>query len=107
MALSMIESMKTLAQQGKAILCTIHQPSSEIFGMFDKLCLLSEGKLAFIGSVDGATNFFNKLGYQMPNNYNPADFFIKMLALKPNDKDRSYESIKVTGQIKKLKFIVF
>jgi ABC-type multidrug transport system ATPase subunit len=95
MALSIVESMKFLAEQGKAIVCTIHQPSSEIFGMFDKLCLLSEGKLAYIGNIDGANHFFNKLDFQMPINYNPADFYIKILAVKPNDQDKSYESIKV------------
>jgi ABC-type multidrug transport system ATPase subunit len=37
MAVSIMESMRALAQKGKTIVCTIHQPSSEIFEMFDKL----------------------------------------------------------------------
>ena len=60
MALSVIESMKTLANEGKTIICTIHQPSSEIFDKFDRLCLLAEGRLAFIGDLKEALNYFSK-----------------------------------------------
>ncbi len=60
MAISVVESMKNLAKKGKTIICTIHQPSSEIFEMFDKLCLLAEGRLAFIGSLPNAYNFFKR-----------------------------------------------
>jgi ABC-type multidrug transport system ATPase subunit len=50
--------MKNIAQQGKTIICTIHQPSSEIFEMFDRLCLLAEGHLAYIGDLNKAYDFF-------------------------------------------------
>jgi ABC-type multidrug transport system ATPase subunit len=60
MAISVVECMKNLAKKGKTIICTIHQPSSEIFEMFDKLCLLAEGRLAFIGSLKSALEFFEK-----------------------------------------------
>ena len=58
MAMSIVESMKSLAQNGKTIICTIHQPSSELFEMFDKICLMSEGRLAFIGDKSKANDFF-------------------------------------------------
>ena len=58
MALSVVESMKTLASSGKTIICTIHQPSSEIFNKFDRLCLLAEGRLAFLGDLKNALQFF-------------------------------------------------
>ena len=60
MAMSIVESMKDLARNGKTIICTIPQPSSEIFEMFDKVCFLSEGKLAYIGSQKLASDFFSK-----------------------------------------------
>ena len=58
MAGSIVETMKILASRGKTIVCTIHQPSSEIFEKFDKLCLLAEGRLAFIGDLKEAASFF-------------------------------------------------
>jgi ATP-binding cassette, subfamily G (WHITE), eye pigment precursor transporter len=60
MAVSVVESMKSLAKQGKTIICTIHQPSSEIFEMFEKLCLIAEGRLAFIGNIKTANEFFSR-----------------------------------------------
>jgi ABC-type multidrug transport system ATPase subunit len=59
MALSVVDSMKTLANEGKTIICTIHQPSSEIFEKFDTLCLLAEGRLAYIGNLKEAINYFS------------------------------------------------
>ena len=58
MAMSIVECMRALADQGKTIICTIHQPSSEIFEKFDRLCLLAEGRLAYIGSLTEAKEYF-------------------------------------------------
>jgi ABC-type multidrug transport system ATPase subunit len=61
MAMTIVESMKHLAQQGKTIICTIHQPSSEIFECFDTLYLMAEGRLAYSGSLENAADFFSRL----------------------------------------------
>ena len=50
--------LKQLANEGCMIICTIHQPSSEIFEMFDNLCLMAQGRMAYIGSSKEAENFF-------------------------------------------------
>ena len=60
MAMSIVESMKLLATKGKTIVCTIHQPSSEIFEGFDRLLLMAEGRLAYIGDVLHAHHFFSE-----------------------------------------------
>ena len=95
MAMSVVESMRSLALKGKTIVCTIHQPSSEVFELFDKLCLLAEGRLAFIGSLPSASLFFESQGYRVPYNYNPADFYIKNLAIAPSDKESSLKRVNV------------
>ncbi|CAG0906530.1 unnamed protein product, partial [Darwinula stevensoni] len=41
--------LKALAERGKTVLCTVHQPNSELFGMFDQLMLVAEGRIAFQG----------------------------------------------------------
>ncbi|KAF9435109.1 hypothetical protein BGZ76_006883 [Entomortierella beljakovae] len=46
--------MRKLTDQGQAILCTIHQPSSQLFNFFDSLLLLAKG---------GTTVYFGKLGH--------------------------------------------
>ena len=60
MAMSIVESMRNLANQGKTIICTIHQPSSEIFRDFDGLYLMAEGRLAYCGALNTAFDFFSR-----------------------------------------------
>jgi ABC-type multidrug transport system ATPase subunit len=60
MAVSIVETMRNLANKGKTIICTIHQPSSEIFDKFDSLYLMAEGRLAYAGPLSRAIEFFNK-----------------------------------------------
>ena len=100
MAVSVVECMKNLAKKGKTIICTIHQPSSEIFELFDKLCLLAEGRLAFIGSLPSAYKFFESQGYRVPVNYNPADFYIQKLAISPTDKENCLARMNVNSLLK-------
>ena len=64
------------------IIATIHQPSSQIFHMFDNLLLLAEGKTVFRGPSKGAASYFgDKLGFPCPVNYNPADHFMDLVVL--------------------------
>nr|QNH67903.1 ATP-binding cassette transporter subfamily G-like protein 4 [Brachionus rotundiformis] len=94
MAMSIVESMKNLAKQGKTIVCTIHQPSSEIFELFDRLFLMAEGRAAFLGDLADAKDFFASQGFSLPINYNPADYYIKTLAIMPSEKQESKERVK-------------
>lgn len=47
--------LRKLADNGQAVLCTVHQPSSQIFQMFDRLLLLGSG---------GRTLYFGDIGPQ-------------------------------------------
>jgi ABC-type multidrug transport system ATPase subunit len=50
-----MRGLKRIAQSGRAVCCTIHQPSIAIFNDFDELLLLKRG---------GETVFFGELGKQ-------------------------------------------
>ncbi|XP_050697982.1 protein scarlet-like [Eriocheir sinensis] len=90
----MVKIMKDMATRGKTILCTIHQPSSEIFAMFDRLLLLAEGRVAYMGSSVGALEFFESLGHKCPSKFNPADYYIHTLAVFPGHENRSMDRIE-------------
>lgn len=93
MALTIVECLRDLAKQGKTIICTIHQPSSEVFQKFDNLCLLAEGRLAYIGRLDAAEKFFSSQGFDIPIHHNPSDYYIQSLAMIPGKKEESEEII--------------
>jgi len=44
--------------RGKTIVVTLHQPSSELFALFDKILLMAEGRVAFMGTAAQACAFF-------------------------------------------------
>ncbi|KAB0792488.1 hypothetical protein PPYR_04282 [Photinus pyralis] len=87
MAMNVVQVLKELAQLGKTVVCTIHQPSSELYEMFDKILLMAEGRVAFLGTPREAENFCAALGAPCPKNYNPADYFMQLLAIVPNQEE--------------------
>lgn len=42
-AQQVVSNLRSLAASGRTIVCTIHQPNSQIFHMFDNLILLTKG----------------------------------------------------------------
>lgn len=78
-----------MTASGKTVVCTIHQPSSEVFAMFDRVLLLADGRTVFLGPIKEALDFFARLNYPCPANFNPADFFIFSLATVPGKEDES------------------
>ncbi|CAL4079531.1 unnamed protein product, partial [Meganyctiphanes norvegica] len=93
MAQNVVAVMKNMAERGKTIISTIHQPSSEVYAMFDRVLLMAEGRVAFLGEVDACYQFFKKCGIPCPPNYNPADFFISTLAVQPGKEDNCRRAI--------------
>jgi ABC-type multidrug transport system ATPase subunit len=64
----------------RTIISTIHQPSWRIFALFDKVVLLTRGRLAFEGTLPALERFFtHQLGLGSPPKENPADHYMRML----------------------------
>ncbi|KAJ8868072.1 hypothetical protein PR048_031881 [Dryococelus australis] len=93
-AQKLVHMMNLMAGQGKTVLCTIHQPSSEIFDMFSQLMLVADGRIVFFGDTKSALHFFSRLGYDCPPANNPADFFIRLLALTPGAEEDSRRLVR-------------
>ena len=70
------------AYMGKTIIFTIHQPSTKIFHMFDRLILMSEGKFVYQGEAKDSVAYFAGLGYACPEIVNPPDFYMNILYIK-------------------------
>lgn len=87
MAASVVNAMKRMTSMGKTVIATIHQPSSEVFALFDRLLILAEGRVAFLGTVDLAHRFFSRLERPCPKNHNPGDHFIYTLAIKASKEE--------------------
>ncbi|GLH03487.1 Protein scarlet [Gryllus bimaculatus] len=86
-ALLLIEKLQIIAKAGKIVMCSIHQPASDIFTCFNQIILLTNGKLAYHGPTNHVLTYFSSLGSPCPSNYNPADFLITKFAIVPGDED--------------------
>lgn len=82
MAEGVVRQLRNLAAAGKTIICTIHQPSNEVFALFDKVLLLApEGRTAYFGLQDKVVSYFSKQGLTCPTYTNPADYVIRKLSI--------------------------
>ncbi|GJQ74986.1 hypothetical protein Trydic_g9608 [Trypoxylus dichotomus] len=72
--------LKQLAQEGRTIICTIHQPSASVFEMFDHLYVVAEGKCIYQGSVKGVMPYLQEANLFCPAYHNIADYLIEVAA---------------------------
>lgn len=75
-AMRLVTTLRSLAAGGRAVATTIHQPSSRLFQLLDKLLLLSDGHAIYYGSASLAADWFHRLGFTLPYGVNAADFLL-------------------------------
>lgn len=82
-AYEVIENLCTLAREdNRLIIFTIHQPSSEVFNLLDKICILADGKTIYFGPTKNILDFFgNVLKLPCKPFYNPFEHFMEMTSL--------------------------
>lgn len=61
-----INFVKQIAKKYKILVITsIHQPSTTTFELFDKVMLLSRGKLTYSGPTQGVKDYFGRVGHDV------------------------------------------
>ncbi|KAK3405556.1 hypothetical protein EUGRSUZ_K01799 [Eucalyptus grandis] len=80
-AFSVARALRNIADEERIVICSIHQPSSEVFDLFDDLLLLSSGETVFLGEAKMAIEFFADAGFACPRRRNPADHFLRCISL--------------------------
>ncbi|KAK0550556.1 FAD-dependent urate hydroxylase [Tilletia horrida] len=80
-AYNVIDSLSALARDfNRTVVFTIHQPRSNIVGLFDQLLLLSEGRAIYSGPFSECVPYLRSIGKPCPDGFNVADFLIDMTA---------------------------
>ncbi|KAG5123775.1 hypothetical protein JHK82_030512 [Glycine max] len=101
------QTLRNLGHDGKStVISSIHQPSSEVFALFDDLFLLSGGQTIYFGPAQKAVEFFAKAGFPCPSRRNPSDHFLRCIN---SDFDavtttmmacqRVHEEMSITGSL--------
>lgn len=87
-----MDTLRQLASDGHTVVCSIHQPRSSIFRMFDDVMLLSEGRVMFQGPAGRVARYFRAKGHAMPGNTNPGDFAVDVVSVDHTSKVLFYRT---------------
>eukprot|EP00245_Coleochaete_scutata_P004681 TRINITY_DN1751_c0_g1_i1.p1 TRINITY_DN1751_c0_g1~~TRINITY_DN1751_c0_g1_i1.p1 ORF type:complete len:601 (+),score=90.96 TRINITY_DN1751_c0_g1_i1:314-2116(+) len=91
-ALSLCTALKNVADTGKCtVICTIHQPQTKIFDLFDHLLLLRKGEIVYHGPAKDVLEQFDKQGFPCPPNTNPADHVLDVITIPQNGSTGSLD----------------
>ncbi|XP_077575547.1 broad substrate specificity ATP-binding cassette transporter ABCG2d [Stigmatopora nigra] len=76
---SVLLLLRRMADRGRTIIMSIHQPRYSIYRLFDALTLLVGGKMVYHGPAPNALDYFADIGYSCEPHNNPADFFLDVI----------------------------
>lgn len=79
LALSTVVQLHQIARNGCSIVMAIHQPSTDMYNLFDDLLALEGGRVMYGGPAKDAMNFFAKAGFPCPPHHNPAEHLISSI----------------------------
>ena len=76
-ALKIMKMIKKEALMGMTVCCTIHQPSSDLFRLMDRVIVLHDGYEIYQGPTLEIMPYLGAMGIKTGRFMNPADFIIK------------------------------
>ena len=91
-AWSILQLLKKLADNGQAILCTIHQPSAVLFQQFNQLLFLHKGQTVYFGPIgekaNTLTSYFERNGSRScGTEENPAEWMLDTVGAAPGSQN--------------------
>lgn len=99
-AYQLVRTLKALAQKGRTIITTIHQPRSEIWNLFDNITILTKGSPVYSGDASECIPWFESQGFPIPPFVNPAEFVIDIAAIDNRTPELEDESTRRVETLK-------
>lgn len=79
--------MKKFCGEGRLIVCTIHQPRSQVYELFNQVLILSEGELIYFGGTKTILSWFDtKLRRVLPLGTSIPDFVLDLVNVSFEDE---------------------
>lgn len=70
--------LKRLAEIGRTVIATIHQPSALLIKKIDHLYAIAEGQCIYQGSSQNLVPYLAEAGLVCPQSFNPSDFLLEI-----------------------------
>jgi ABC-type multidrug transport system ATPase subunit len=94
-----METVKKLAQGGRAVICSIHQPREKIFELFDKTLLLTKGRTSFYGPRNQIGSFMASCGQVCPEGEVMADFLLDTMTVDTRTQEKTVETQAICDRV--------
>lgn len=107
-----VQNIRTIANSGRTVVCTIHQPSPSVFYAFDELLLLKKGgQIVYFGDIGIEASFVVKYFESIPtctklhessSKKNPATWMLECIGAGTlYDSDKEKDSLAESETIMK------
>lgn len=92
-----MQELKSLASRGHTVVVVVHQPSSHVWKLFDKVLVLCHGQTVYFGTCSSLPLFLENLGFNCPHFFNPSEFLIDLISndFVKNDDVTGVENVVV------------
>ncbi|KAF9046944.1 hypothetical protein BDZ89DRAFT_1155194 [Hymenopellis radicata] len=88
-ASSIMDVLNQLASEGRTIITTLHQSSSQLFNHFGNILLLTKGgRVAYSGPGDDMLTYMAGVGFKCPSTMNPADFALDVVSVDLREQEQ-------------------
>eukprot|EP00904_Undaria_pinnatifida_P012369 jgi/Undpi1/8262/HiC_scaffold_25.g10732.m1 len=78
-ALTIAETLSSVCKRSRTVAMTIHQPSTRVLDVFDKVMFLSRGRMVFYGKPADLPSYCTGLGKQPPAFSNIGEYFLEVV----------------------------
>ncbi|XP_076990229.1 ATP-binding cassette sub-family G member 8 [Tamandua tetradactyla] len=85
---NLVRTLSRLAKGNRLVLISLHQPRSDIFGLFDLVLLLTSGTAVYLGAAQHMVQYFTELGHPCPRYSNPADFYVDLTSIDRRSREQ-------------------
>ena len=78
-AYMVVKVLQRIAQSGSIVIMSVHQPSSRILGLLDRMLFLSRGQTVYSGSPMNLPQYFADFGHAIPDTENRTEFALDLI----------------------------
>ncbi|KAF9242313.1 ABC-2 type transporter-domain-containing protein [Melanogaster broomeanus] len=76
-ALEFIHALRSVTDIARVTtIVSIYQAGEQLYNLFDKVCVINDGKMAYFGPAKDARQYFIDMGYEPQNRQTTADFLV-------------------------------
>ncbi|KIY48466.1 hypothetical protein FISHEDRAFT_73662 [Fistulina hepatica ATCC 64428] len=78
-ALEFVQALRVASDMTKmTTVCALYQAGEPLYQLFDKVCVINDGRMVYFGPTDQAKQYFIDLGYEPAHRQTTADFLVSI-----------------------------